>query len=154
MAIVRWDPLRDLVMLQDRMNRLFEDSLARTRGEGRREGQEGLVTGLWTPPVDIYETDDAIVMKAELPGIDRKDIQLEVRDGVLTLKGERRFEKEVKQENYHRIERAYGAFARSFTLPNTVQPDKVKARFKDGVLEVTLPKAEETRSRQIQVEMA
>ncbi len=151
MAIVRWDPLRDLVALQDRMNRLFEDSLARTRGRG---GEEGLVTGAWTPPVDIYETDDAIVLKAELPGIDRKDIQLEVRDGVLTLKGERRFEKEVKEENYHRIERAYGSFARSFTLPNTVQPDKVRARFKDGVLEVTLPKAEESRPRQIKVEVA
>lgn len=148
MAIVRWDPFRDLISIQDRMNRLFEQTLARTRGE-----EEGIATSTWMPAVDIYETPDQVVMKAELPGLTREDIEINVRDNTLSLRGERKFEKEVKEENYLRIERAYGSFQRSFTLPATIQQDKIKAVFKDGVLEVSLPKAEEARPKQIKIDV-
>lgn len=147
MAIVRWDPFRDLMSLQERMNRLFDESLTR-----RREDQPlGLTT--WSPAVDIFETENAIVVKAELPGLSKDDIEVQIHDGVLTLKGERKFEKEVKEENYHRIERAYGGFQRSFSLPSSVEEDKIKASFKDGVLEVDLPKAEAVKPKQIKVEV-
>jgi len=147
MAIVRWDPFRDLISIQDRMNRLFEQTLARTREE------EGIAASTWMPAVDIYETPDQVVMKAELPGLTREDIEINVRDNTLSLRGERKFEKEVKEENYLRIERAYGSFQRSFTLPATIQQDKIKAVFKDGVLEVSLPKAEEARPKQIKIDV-
>ena len=147
MAIVRWDPFRDLVSLQERMNRLFDESLS------RREDQPlGMTT--WSPAVDIYETENAIVLKAELPGLTKENIELSIHDGVLTLKGERKFEKEVKEENYHRIERAYGSFQRSFSLPTAIEEDKIKASFKEGILEVTLPKAEAVKPKQIKVESA
>jgi len=149
MAIVRWlDPFRDLSAIQERMNRIFEDALARSRGR-----EEGLRTGMWTPAVDIYENNDSVVVKAELPGVERDQISVEVKDGILTLRGERKFEKEVKEESYHRIERSYGNFQRSFSLPVSVEPDKVTARFKDGVLEVILPKKEQARPKQIQVDV-
>jgi HSP20 family protein len=148
MALVRWDPFRDLVSLKERMDRLFEDTFARSRNI-----EEGLAPGSWSPPVDIYETDENIILQAELPGIERKDITLEVKDDVLTLKGDRKFEKEVKQENYHRVERSYGSFQRSFTLPSNIKRDKVEAEFKDGILEVILPKVEEAKPRQIKVEV-
>ena len=149
MAIVRWDPFRDLISIQDRMNRLFDQTLARTRGEE----DEGIATSTWMPAVDIYETPDQVVMKAELPGLSRGDIEINIRDNTLRLRGERKFEKEVKEENYLRIERAYGSFQRSFTLPATIQQDKIKAVFKDGVLELSLPKAEEARPKQIKIEV-
>ncbi len=147
MAIVRWDPFKELLTLQERMNRLFDEVLPRTREE------EGLGKGVWSPAVDIYETEDSIVLKAELPGIKREDISVEIKDNVLVLKGEKKFERDVKEENYHRMERSYGAFQRSFTLPNIVDKDKVKARYKDGVLEVILPKAEEAKPKHIKVEV-
>ena len=149
MVIVRWlDPFRDLSAIQERMNRIFEDALARSRGR-----EEGLRTGMWTPAVDIYENNDSVVVKAELPGVERDQISVEVKDGILTLRGERKFEKEVKEESYHRIERSYGNFQRSFSLPVSVEQDKVTARFKDGVLEVILPKKEQARPKQIQVDV-
>ncbi|HJX14229.1 MAG TPA: Hsp20/alpha crystallin family protein [Candidatus Deferrimicrobiaceae bacterium] len=149
MAIVRWlDPFRDLSVIQERMNQIFEDALARSRGR-----EEGLRTGMWTPSVDIYENNDSVVVKAELPGVERDQISVEVKDGILTLRGERKFEKEVKEESYHRIERSYGNFQRSFSLPVSVEQDKVTARFKDGVLEVILPKKEQARPKQIQVDV-
>ena len=149
MAIVRWlDPFRDLSAIQERMNRIFEDALARSRGR-----EEGLRTGMWTPAVDIYENNDSVVVKAELPGVERDQISVEVKDGILTLRGERKFEKEVKEESYHRIERSYGNFQRSFSLPVSVEQDQVTARFKDGVLEVILPKKEQARPKQIQVDV-
>jgi len=149
MAIVRWlDPFRDLSAIQERMNRIFEDALARSRGR-----EEGLRTGMWTPAVDIYENNDSVVVKAELPGVERDQISVEVKDGILTLRGERKFEKEVKEESYHRIERSYGNFQRSFSLPVSVEQDEVTARFKDGVLEVILPKKEQARPKQIQVDV-
>jgi HSP20 family protein len=147
MAIVRWlDPFRDLSTIQERMNQIFEDALARNRGR-----EEGLRSGMWTPAVDIYENTDSVVVKAELPGVEKDQISVEVKDGILSLRGERKFEKEVKEESYHRIERAYGSFQRSFSLPVSVDQEKVTAKFKDGVLEVKLPKKEQAKPKQIKV---
>jgi len=148
MGIVRWDPFQDLISLQERMNRLFEQTLDRSRGE-----REGMVAATWAPAVDIYETPDSIVLQAELPGLSKEDIDIQVRDNVLTLKGERRSEKEVKEGNYLRVERAYGGFQRAFTLPAAVQADKIRAVFKDGVLDVSIPKAEEAKPKQIRIDV-
>ena len=128
------------------MNQLFGNFLE--RGQGR---EEGLGTGVWMPAVDIYETKDAICVRAELPGVDKDAVGVEVKDGVLTLRGERKFEKEVKEENYHRIERAYGNFHRSFTLPSSVDGEKVTARMHEGVLQVDLPKKEQAKPKQIKI---
>jgi HSP20 family protein len=148
-AIVRWlDPFRDLSSIQERMNQIFEDALARSRGR-----EEGLRTGMWTPAVDIYENSDFVVVKAELPGVEKNHISVEVKEGILLLRGERKFEKEVKEESYHRIERSYGSFQRSFSLPVSVDQDRVTARFEDGVLEVKLPKKEMAKRKQIQVDV-
>jgi HSP20 family protein len=147
MAIVRWwDPMRDLSSIQEKMNQLFEDTFARSRGR-----DEGLGTGMWTPAVDIYETSDAVVVKAEVPGLAKDQVGIEVRDGLLTLKGERKVEKDVKEENYHRLERAYGTFQRTFSLPATVEQEKISATLKNGVLELTLPKREQAKKKQITV---
>jgi HSP20 family protein len=105
------------------------------------------------PPVDIYETEDSLVFKAELPGVTKEDITVEVKDNTMTLKGEKKFQKEVKEENYHRVERAYGNFQRAFTLPGMVDQEKVKAKFKDGILEIVLPKSEKAKPKQIKVDM-
>jgi HSP20 family protein len=109
--------------------------------------------GAWTPSVDIYETDDKVVLKADLPGIEQKDIDLRIEDDMLVLRGERKFEKEEDKEDFHRIERTYGAFQRTFRLPGTVDQSKIEAKHKDGVLEVTLHKREDTKPRQIRVEV-
>jgi len=147
MAVVKWDPFRDLVSIQDRMNRLFEQTLSRSRGE------EGVTATTWTPAVDIYETADTIVMKAELPGVTREDIHIQINGSTLTLKGERRFARDVQEESYLRIERAYGSFHRSFALPATVQQENVRAVLRDGVLELTLPKAEDSKPKRISVDV-
>jgi len=115
--------------------------------------EEEISQGPWVPPVDIYETEDSLVFRAELPGVTKEDITVEVKDNTLTLKGDKRFEKDVKEENYHRVERAYGAFQRAFTLPGMVEQDKVKAKFKDGILEIVLPKAEKAKPKQVKVEI-
>lgn len=147
MALIRWtDPFRDVVSMQERMNRMFEDFLVRGRA-----GEEGVATGLWAPAVDIFETKDAICVRAELPGVRKDAVNVEVKDGVLTLRGERKHEKEVSEENYHRIERTFGAFHRSFSLPSSVDEEKVTARMADGILEVNLPKKEQAKSRQIRI---
>ena len=145
MAMSRWDPLRDLSIMQDRMNRMFEDA-----GRGWR-GDEPSSTTTWSPAVDIYETESEITVHAELPGVDRKDIGLNLEKNVLTLKGERRFEKETKQENYRRIERAYGGFSRSFSIPAIVDEEKIRAEYKDGILKISLPKKEQVKPKQIQI---
>ena len=145
MSITRWDPFRDLVALQERMNRLFDESLR------ARSTEEEITSGTWAPPVDIYETEGQLVIKAEVPQVDRKDIDIKIENSVLTLRGERKFQKEVKEENYHRIERAYGSFSRSFTLPSSVDPEKVSAAYKDGVLTIQIDKREETKPRQIEI---
>ncbi len=146
MPAVKWEPFRDLLSLQERMNRLFDETV------GRTETREELIQSNWVPPVDIYETAEAIVLQAELPGLTREDIQVEMRDNALSLSGERRFQKDVNQENYHRIERAYGPFSRSFALPSTVEPEKIRAHFSNGVLEIVIPKQEKTRPKQIKID--
>ncbi len=149
MAIVRWEPFRDLVSIQDRMNRIFEDAF---RG-GRQTDEEWALGGTWAPPVDIYEHEGNLVLKAELPGIDPKDVDVRVENNVLTLHGERKFDQEVKRESCHRVERSYGTFSRSFTLPNVVDTGNIKAEFRDGVLRVTMPKREEAKPKQIQIQV-
>jgi HSP20 family protein len=145
MALARWDPFRDLSILQERMNRVFEDA-----GRGWRSDEPSSTT-TWSPAVDIYETENEIIVQAELPGVDRKDITLNLEKNVLTLKGERRFEKETKQENYHRIERSYGGFSRAFSIPAVVDEDKIRADYKDGILKIGLPKKEQVKPKQIQI---
>src|SRR5262245_16024497 len=145
MAITRWDPFRDLSMLQDRMNRLFEDAGRTWRPD------EPAATTSWSPAVDIYGAEDEIMVQPELPGVDRKDITLHLENNVLTLKGERRFEKETKQENYHRIERAYGGFSRAFSIPAIVDEEKIRADYKDGILKIALPKKDQVKPKQIKI---
>ena len=149
MALIRWDPFSDLLSIQDKMNRLFEDSLTRTRAFGP---DEELGVSSWTPAVDIFETDTEIVLKAELPEIKREDVQINIENNVLTLSGERKLEKETKKENYHRIERSYGVFKRSFTLPTVVDQENIKATFVDGVLQMNMAKREESKPRQIEIQ--
>jgi HSP20 family protein len=147
MAIVRFDPFREFVALQDRMNRLM--------GEQYRRDDDVMSRGAWMPPVDIYQNgQNEIVLRAELPGLKRDDIKLNVENSTLTLSGERRLDHEVKEEHFHRVERSYGSFTRSFTLPNTVATDKVTAEYKDGVLTVRLPIREEAKPKQIQVQVS
>jgi len=142
----RWGPFREISSLQKEMDRLFGQYLGRMRGAE----EEGLAAA-WAPAVDIYETEDKVVLKAELPGLKKEDIDIQVRENTLTLKGEKKFEKEVKEENYHRVERTYGSFQRSFTLPNTVKQEGIEATFKDGILEVSLPKAEEAKAKKVTI---
>lgn len=148
MAIVKWEPFRDLVTVQERMNRIFDEAF---RGIGRGAEDDWALGGNWAPAVDIYEHEGNLVLKAELPGIDPKDVDVRVENNVLTLRGERKFESEVKREKYHRVERAYGSFSRSFTLPATVDTDRIRAEYKDGVLRVTLPVREEAKPKQISI---
>src|SRR5882672_9463886 len=145
MAVIRWDPFRDMNVLQDRMNRLFEDA-----GHGWRNSEPSATTN-WSPAVDIFETEGEIVVKAELPGMDRKDISLNLENNVLTLKGERRFEKETNEENYHRIERSYGGFSRAFSIPASVDEEKIRADYKNGVLTIALPKKEQSKPKEIRI---
>jgi HSP20 family protein len=153
MAIVRWEPFRDLASLQERMNRLFEDSFHGRGGSPAGREDEWALGGSWAPSVDIYEHDNTIVLKAEIPGVDPKDVDIRVENNTLTLRGERKLDHEVKRDSYHRVERTYGQFSRSFTLPSTVNTEKIKAEYKDGVLKVALPKREEAKPKQIQVDV-
>ena len=146
MAIVRWEPFRELMTLQERMNRMFDESYRSRSGD-----EDWALGGSWAPAVDIYEHDGNIVLKAELPGVDPKDVDVRLENNTLTLCGERKIDNEVKQESYHRVERAYGAFTRGFTLPSVVDQEKIKAEYKDGVLKVTLPKREEAKPKQINI---
>jgi len=147
MAIVKVDPFRELAAMQDRMTRLFGDVYMRDEDTGFQ--------GSWTPVVDIYETDEHdLVVKAELPGLDRSDIEVTVENSTLVLKGSKKFETEVKDEHYRRIERSYGTFHRSFTLPNTVDASRVSADYRNGVLTVKLPFREEAKPRTINVDVA
>ena len=149
MTIMKWEPLKDLLTLQDRMNRLFDESV-----RGIRPGEEALNSALWSPAVDIYETENELILKAELPEINQKDIDIQVENNTLVLRGERRFEKEAKRENFHRIERSYGAFARSFTLPTTIEQEKIRADYKDGVLQVHLPKRPERKAQRVEIKIS
>ena len=146
MAIVRWEPFRDILTTQDRFNRLFNEAFS-----GLFRGGEEVAARGWMPAVDIYETDQNLVLKAELPGVEPKDVEARIEDGTLYLKGERKAESEVKEGNYHRVERSYGSFSRTFTLPSSVNPEQVHAEFKDGVLTLTLPKREEAKPKTIKI---
>jgi HSP20 family protein len=149
MAITRFDPFRDLAVLQDRMNRLFNDTWT-------SRGQEDhlLNRGTWVPAVDIFEADGQLVLKAELPDMRREDIDVTVENSTLTVRGERKLDSEIKQENFHRVERAYGSFVRTFSLPTTVDAGKIAAEYKNGVLTVKLPFREEAKARTIDVQVA
>ena len=148
MAIVRWDPFRDVEVLQDRINRIFNESFGRSRN---LDDEVGLSD--WSPPVDIYETADGIVFKVELPGINKDEVSVEVKDNVLTLKGERLLDPEIKDEHYYRKERSFGKFNRSFSLQESIKPDLIKASFKNGVLTVEIPRPEEEKSKQVTVDI-
>ncbi len=145
--IPRLDPLfNDLELWNRRLSRLFDRELP-----ARAQREEALGTGTWAPPVDIVENKDRILLKAELPGFKENQVELTVEDGVLTLKGERKFEKETAETSYHRVERSYGSFVRAFTLPSNVDPSQIQATFSDGILQVDMPKREETRPKQIKI---
>lgn len=141
--ITRFEPFRDLLNLQNQVSRVFQDL-----GRG---SDELLTSGTFVPPVDIYEDEHSIALKLEIPGINEKDIDIKLENNTLTVRGERSFEKEEKEENFHRIERRYGAFARSFTLPTTVDPENVEAGYENGVLKIKLAKRAEAKPKQIKI---
>ena len=145
-AVRRYDPFRELATLQERMNRIFDDTLS---GASRREDEA--LTATWTPPVDVLEKKDRLVLTAELPGFTEEQIQLRFDDGVLTLEGERRFEKKVDETRYHCVERSYGRFSRAFRLPANVDEERISATFLNGLLVVELPKREEARPKSIRI---
>ena len=147
MAIVKYNPLRELRTMQEQMNRLLNLSW------NHDISGEDMKDGIWQPAVDIYETNEAIIIKAELPDVDQKDIDVRIEDNTLTLKGERKHDGYVKKENYHRIERYFGSFQRSFSLPATIDQDNVGAVCEKGVLTVTLPKKEEIKPKHISVQI-
>ena len=142
-SITRWDPFRNLSSLQDQVNRLFESSV-----QGQAD-KSALTT--WAPAVDIYETENELVLKAELPDVEEKDIDVRVENNMLTIRGERKFESKVKEENYLRVERTYGSFSRSFSLPTTVNTEAIKAEYAKGVLTVELPKRAESKPKQVKI---
>jgi HSP20 family protein len=142
-TIARWEPFRGVTTLQDQINRLFKEGFERT-------GDDSSLTA-WAPAVDIYETEHDLVVKADLPDVDPKDLDIRVENNILTIRGERKFEKKVNEENYLRVERSYGSFARSFTLANTVNSEAIKADYQNGVLTLTVPKREEAKPKQIKV---
>jgi HSP20 family protein len=147
MALIKWtSPYRDFLNLQEEMNRLFD---AFSRGTELQSVTEGS----WAPAVDIHESKESIVIDAEVPGVDQKDIKVSITDNILTIQGEKKQQKTVEEENFHRVERFYGTFSRSFNLPAGVKADQIKASFKDGVLKIILPKSEEAKTKIINVEV-
>lgn len=144
MSIIKYDPFRELRSLQDDMNRLFMSNFSRS-------SEEGFMSGAWAPNVDIFENKENLVIEAELPGMKQEDVDVSIENNVLTLSGERKFEKNDEGDNYHRVERSYGSFTRSFTLPQTVTSEGATADFSNGVLRVTLNKREETKARKIEI---
>jgi HSP20 family protein len=145
--LTRWYPLHELANLQERMNRLLTQPVQ----FGRLGNEESLTQGSFVPPVDVYEDEHSIQLKMEVPGIEEKDIDIRLENNLMTVKGERQFSKETKEENFHRIERRYGSFSRSFTLPNTVNPEDVKVEYDKGVLTIRLGKRAEAKPKQIKV---
>ena len=145
MAITRWDPFREVVALQNRFNTIFRDF---------KESESPLTTANFVPPVDIYEDEKKVVLKLEVPGIEEKDLDVRVENNTLTVRGERKFESEEKEENFHRIERSYGSFYRAFTLPTTVDTEHVEAKYTAGVLKLELKKKVEAQPKQIKVNVA
>ena len=143
MKLIKWDPFRELNTLNERFDRFMG-----------KDWNTAMSTTTWNPSVDIFENENEIVLKAELPGMEAKNIEVKLENNVLMLKGERHFEKEAKEENYHRIEREYGSFSRSFSLPTAVKDENVTAEYKDGILKIVLPKKEEVKPKPIKVEAA
>ena len=148
-TLIRWEPTRELTTLRDRMDRLFSEAVGRGWG-----GEEGLTTGVWMPAVDVFETNDSIVLKADLPDVNKDEVDIFVQNNTLTIRGERKREKEVSEKDFYRMERSYGSFARSFSLPPTVDAEKIDAAFTNGVLTLTLPKREESKPKQIKVKVS
>jgi HSP20 family protein len=149
MALARWTPMtpmRQFSSLQDEMNRLFNQFFQGGTGE-----EAGWGVRTWAPPVDIYETDDALILKAELPGVSKDDVSIEIHQNTLILRGERKHEAEVKEDHYHRVERAYGTFQRSFVLPTQVDQEHVQATYHNGILELRLPKSEAAKPKRIAI---
>lgn len=142
-TILRWEPFRNLSSLQEQVNQLFESNFP-------SRGSESTLTA-WAPAVDVYETENELVIKADLPDVSEKDLDVRVENNMLTIHGERKFEQRVKEENYLRMERSYGSFSRSFSLPNSVNTEAIKAEYKDGVLNITLPKRAESKPKQVKV---
>ncbi len=149
MALVRWDPFRELEEVSDRLNRMFARPATRAAN-----GKETMIVADWTPSVDISESEGEYQIKAEIPDVKKEDVKVTLEDGVLTIQGERKHEKEEKGKKYHRIERSYGSFVRTFSLPDVIDEDKVKAEFKEGVLNLSLPKSEKAKPKAIDVKVA
>ena len=145
MTVVRWEPFRDLMAIQERVNRLLSDSPGRWQDESY---------GVWTPPVDIFQNNDDLVIRAELPGVDKDAIEVRVENGVLLLQGERRPDMDIDDKNTFRRERVFGRFARSFTLPTSVDASRIAAKYRDGVLEIVLPKAESAKPKKVTIDAA
>lgn len=143
LTVSRWEPYRDMLSIQNRLNRLIGDSVQAF------SGPEGV--GSWVPPVDVVEEPERLVFRAEIPGVAKEDIDIKLENGTLTLRGEKKMEREVEGETAHRVERFYGSFTRSFALPATIDAGKIQARYKDGVLELVLPKAEVAKPRKIEI---
>ncbi len=146
MALVKWDPFRDVAELQNRINRMFDESFGRSR-----ELDDEMSLRAWRPAVDIYEAENGIVVAVELPGVSKENVSVEVKDDVLTLKGERLANPAISEDNYYRRERLFGPFKRSFTLHQNIQPDLIKATFKDGILEIEIPRPLQEQPKQITV---
>lgn len=149
-TLMRWDPFRELEDMSDRLNRMFARPVVRTNGNGK----ETLTVADWSPTVDISETDGEYLIKAELPEVKKDDVKVTLEDGILTIQGERRREKDEKTTKYHRVERSYGSFVRSFSLPDQVDENGVKAEYKDGMLNLRIPKSEKAKPRAIEVKVA
>ena len=146
MTLVRWNPYRELAQLSERLDRMINEGYT----TGRRE--DGF--GSWIPPVDIFEKAENLVIRVEVPGIDKDDLDVQIENGVLTLRGERHRDQDVTDENAYRVERLFGSFTRSFTLPTTVDPSRVGASYKDGILEIVVPKMEEAKPKKVKIQAA
>jgi HSP20 family protein len=145
MTLVKWEPFRDLMAMQDRMTRLIDETLSRI-------WKDDMAQGVWSPPVDILERGDEVVLKVDLPGVSQNEIDIRVEEGTVTIQGERRFVKESSEENYVQTERPYGTFRRTFSIPRTIDQESIKASYKDGVLRIILPRKQEIQPKQIVVE--
>ena len=151
MAIIRNDPFRNFFNLQDQLFRTFDANYGGRRAGPETQQPQEAMTATWSPLVDVFEDEDGITLKAELPEVEAKDVDIQLEGNTLTLRGERKLENEQKRDSYHRVERTYGAFARSFTLPQNVDAGNITAQSKDGILRIHLPKKAETKPRQIQI---
>ncbi len=155
MKVTKWNPFQEIALLSENLNkmfnRFFEEGLIAPRKSIFSD--ELLSQGVWSPDVDIYENKDSIIVKADIPGVEKDKVKVEIKDNVLTIRGERKEERETKEHNVYRMERRYGEFVRSFALPQMVDASKIKAKYKDGTLEITLPKPEEVKGKEIKVEV-